>query len=378
MKTEGYPRSYAVAALCVALAAGAYFALHVYDPVIRPILEVLPPFAIAIVFAFLLDPVVDWFQKRRMSREFGVAIVGLSFVVVFVVVGFLVIPNVADQAGQLSENFPKYSDQAQRQVNRMLIEHESLLRRFHLPTTMADWTNQFSSQGKRWASSGFSVIATALTSALGKILWVIIIPLSTLWLLRDLDYIKAKALHFVPEGHRDRFAHVSSAIGDVFGKYVRGMIAVSILYSIVTFCVLAIGRLDYALIIGGVAGLLYMVPYVGVFILIVATGIAAIAQPGANPGYAAVLMLLVAAQNVVFDMVITPKVVGGSVGVHPVLSLFALAVGAQMFGVAGMILAVPCAAACQVALGHWYPKINDDLRTKRKSRKKAQKEPEST
>ena len=67
---------------------------------------------------------------------------------------------------------------------------------------------------------------------------------------------------------------------------------------------------------------------------------------------------------VLFDLVVTPKVVGGNVGVHPVLMLFSLALGARLFGVVGMVAAVPIAAAFQVALGQYYPRIHDDLRAR--------------
>lgn len=366
METRTYPRAIIAAALMVMLAAVVYVALHIYDPVIRPIMDVLPPFVIAGVFALLLDPVVDWFQKMGRSRGFGVGVVGLSFLVVFLLVGFFVVPRITEQAVGLSENFQTYIDQAQKQLNVVLNHERPLLQRFHLPTTTADWAKRFSVQTEQAATRALSWIAGVMTLAAPRILWLIIIPLSTLWLLRDLDYIKAKIVHFTPDDHRERLMHVSSAVGEVFGKYVRGMLAVAILYSVVASVVLSVAGLDYALIIGGISGLLYLVPYIGTVAIALVTGIAAIVQPDQGTTYALVLMGILTFQSfVLFDLLITPRVVGGSVGVHPVLSLFSLALGARMFGAVGMVLAVPVAAALQVALGHWFPKINDSLRQSR-------------
>ena len=89
----------------------------------------------------------------------------------------------------------------------------------------------------------------------------------------------------------------------------------------------------------------------------------ALVQPGHGIGYALVLMgAMGLLGSAIFDLLVTPKVVGGSVGVHPLLTLFSLMLGAQLLGILGMVIAVPVAASIQVALAHFYPQILDDLR----------------
>jgi len=281
---------------------------------------------------------------------------------VFLLVGFLVIPQIANQAGQLAENLPAYTQRAMEAVNGLVERAKPLLERLHLPTTAGDLAKRFSAQIEQAASGSLSFVAGTLTSILSKLLWVIIIPLATLWLLKDLDYIKTKVVHFTPDRQKERLMRTSTAVGGVFGKYVRGMLAVAIIYSAFASIWLSIAGLDYALIIGGLSGLLYLVPYIGALTTILAAGIAAFAT-GHTFGFAAALMVALAAQSfVLFDMVVTPKVVGGNVGVHPMLMLFSLALGARLFGVIGMVAAVPFAAALQVAIGQYYPQIYDNLR----------------
>lgn len=360
MPDQTHPRIAGVAAFLVALAAGVYVAVHLYEPLVRPLLDVLPPFVIAIVFAFLLDPVVDWVQRRGGSRGFGVALVGICFLLAFLVVGFFLVPRLVDQAVNLTENLPAYSEQVQKTANSLLIRGKPLLERLNLPTTTAEWTQRFSGQAEAAASRALSYLAGTLSAAFSKILWVILIPLSTLWLLKDLDYLKAKIVYLAPHRHQDRLLRVSSAVGGVLGRYVRGMLTVAILFSIITSIVLSGAGLDYALVIGGISGLFYLVPYIGVVTLAAITGIATLVQPEAGWGMVAGLVIYLLVQSfVLFDLVITPRVVGGSVGVHPVLMLFSLALGARLFGVVGMVAAVPVAAACQVALGLFCPRIND-------------------
>lgn len=359
------------AAALVAAAALAYITLLMYDPILVPIFDVIPPFVIAFVVAFLLDPLVDWFERKGTSRDFGVAIVGLSFIVVFVLAGMTVIPKMAEQASGLAVNFEKYVDVAQKQFGSLIVKEKPLLEKYHLPTTASAWTQRFSQQIENAATNSLNFISSFITSALSRIMWIIIIPLATLWILRDLDYIKAKIVHYTPGTHRDNLIKTSSAIGSVFGKYIRGMLTVAIMFSVVAAAVLSGLKLQYGLIIGAFAGLFYLIPYIGVLILMVITGITALVQPPHSLAYAGLLMAILAVQSfVIFDMIITPKVVGGSVGVHPLLALFSLTLGAKLFGIVGMLAAVPVVASLQVAIGQVYPLIYDDVRGKPKKEKK--------
>jgi predicted PurR-regulated permease PerM len=182
-------------------------------------------------------------------------------------------------------------------------------------------------------------------------------------LLKDLDYIKAKVVHLTPEKHRTKIVAVTSAVGGVFGRYVRGMMIVAILYSIVATIVLSAFGVQYALIIGVVAGLFYLVPYLGNIVIVGMSVIALLVQPGHTGAQAGILAGILLVQSmIVFDLFITPRIAGGSVGVHPVLALFSLALGAQMFGVIGMVFAVPVMASLQVAMGQAFPVIYERVR----------------
>lgn len=353
------------------IVAGVVYCLSlIYEPVVSPVLSVLPPFAIAFILAFLLDPVVDWLQRRRLSREMGVAVVGLAFLIVFVLLGFLVLPRLVDQATELAQNSQHYVDVVQRQIDGFLAARKPMLNRLHLPTTMANWANQYSGQLGAFGKGSLVMLSSGLAAIASRALWLVIIPMATFILLKDLDYIRAKVVHLTPERHKAALISMSSAVGLVFGRYVRGMMAVALLYGVLASIILSLFGLQYALIIGVLAGLFYLVPYLGNIVIVGMTVTAVLVQNPDATGTAAVLALILLVQSmIVFDVMITPRVAGGSVGVHPVLALFSLAVGAQMFGVVGMILAVPVVASIQVALGQIYPSVNEQLRKRAEAAK---------
>jgi predicted PurR-regulated permease PerM len=359
---HGPPHVYTIAAALLAIAAGLYCVRLIYEPVIAPILDVLPPFTIALVIAFLLDPLVDFLGKRQIPRGIAVMMVGLAFLIVFVLVSALLVPKIISQASMLADNFPEYVKSIRMAIDDFLEHNKSMLERLHLPSTSGDWVRRFSAQLESIGKSTLNIVASSLSGAASRFLWVIIIPLGTLWFLKDFDYIKAKVVYFTPDSHQERLRHIGSAVGQVFSKYVRGMLTVAVLYSVTASIVLTLADLQYGLIIGALSGLLYMVPYIGVLITVLATGIAAMVQPGHSLAYVVGLMAWIGVQSfVIFDQLVVPKIVRGSVGVHPLVTLFSLALGARLFGFAGLVLAVPVVAAAQVALAYYYPKINDPL-----------------
>ena len=357
-------------AIIIAVAAVVYCIQLIYEPVIAPVLNVIPPFAIAFVVAFLLDPAVDWLQRHGFSRGIGVAVVGLAFLVVFVLAGALLLPRMVEQAGGLARNFQHYVDVVQQQINGFLAARQPLLTRFHLPTTTTEWTTRYSTQLEVIGGSSLSMLSSGLSAIASRLIWLIIIPMATFILLKDLEYIKAKIVYLTPDRHKDRLIAMSSAVGSVFGKYVRGMMAVALLYSVVASIILSLFGLPYALIIGALAGLFYLVPYLGNIVIVGMAVTTVLVQNPQGGATACILALILLVQSmIVFDLIITPRVAGGSVGVHPVLALFSLVLGAQMFGVVGMILAVPVVASIQVALGQMYPSINEQIRTRGKDEK---------
>lgn len=358
MDRNVFPRSANVALWLISLSCLVYIVANLYIPLIRPILEVLPPFFIAFLLAFMLDPLVDRLQKTGMPRGAGVAVVGSVFLVVVIALGLLVVPAISRQAQDLSANYEKYAQIASQRLETLIVGLTPTLEKLNLPTTVDEWTAKLAPQAQSTAEQGLSMIGTAITSLFSKVLWLIIVPLASLWLLKDIDYFKQKILYLTPENNREKLRKIGSAVGAVFFKYLRGMATVAVIFSICSVIMFQAFGLKYALIIGSISGILYMVPYVGVLTIICIACISIMVQPAHSMQLAAIVAGSIAVMSFgLFDQLVTPKVVGGSVGVHPVLSLFTLALGAKLFGVAGIILSVPIAAAIQVVIGEFYPKI---------------------
>lgn len=323
--------------------------------------DVLPPFVIAFALALLLDPVHDRFERRGIPRGMAVALTFVLFLAVFVAVTAYGVPRVAFQVADLLRNLETYSRQFEGAVDEWARTNQVLLQRLNLPPTLTEFWQQYRGQITGYAQGILGNVFGALQSSAGVLSWVIIIPLVTLYLLIDLDKIRDRLLYLPPPQHRETVFALASKVGGVFAAYFRGLIGICAAYSLLVYLVLALGfHLPYALTLGLAAFLCYAVPYLGQLSLIaVCVGIAWVSgRPPTQVGGVAIALLFI---GQIFDQIVTPRVNGRQVGLHPVLGLFALMVGGQLFGLPGMVLAVPVAAAVRVVLIELYPRLGEPM-----------------
>ncbi len=236
-------------------------------------------------------------------------------------------------------------------------KHRETLIKFKLPTTLQEVFSRYGHQATKGIASGIQHASNWIIANLSKALWFILIPLVAFYFLNDIDRIRKKAVLFIPERWRPRSTEVLSRMGGVFSSYVRGLIIVCLLYGIATVIVLAAFKLKYGIILGLLAGVLYAVPYLGAILTTVLVFLVGLATYPHGVTQAVWVALAMVALNQLFDMGVTPRILGRSVGLHPVLSLFALMAGAQLFGLVGMVLAVPVAASIQEIVFEFCPEL---------------------
>ncbi|MCL6519910.1 MAG: AI-2E family transporter [Armatimonadetes bacterium] len=336
---------------------------------------VLPPFIIAFIIAWLLDPLLVRLQKHKVPRIVAVAGVYIVFLAFFVLGILFIVPIVVKQAQDLARDIPHQYARFQDFLTAFMQKHQSLLERLQLPTTLQEAFSRYSSRIAPITRSAIQALSHWLLENLSKAVWLILIPLSAFYFLNDMERIRSKSVLIVPKRYRARVTEIASRVGQVFSSYVRGLIIVCLLYSIGTTVILAAIGLKYGIILGLLAGVLYAVPYVGaitITLLVFLVGLATYPQGAfAHAVFAGLLMVVL---NQTFDLVITPRILGKSVGLHPVLGLMALVAGGQLFGIVGMILAVPVVASIQEVVFEFFPELKVKENKKRKSHENSKKQ----
>jgi predicted PurR-regulated permease PerM len=323
--------------------------------------DVLPPFLIAFAIALLLDPILNRMQGWGWSRRAATLVVFAIFLLVFAGVALVLIPAAVRQAADFAGKMPAYYAELSQRAQAALQSHEALLARLRLPTTSNEILARYQAQLTHLLQTLVSRLLQVFAGSVSRLPWMAIIPIVTYYMLQEIQPLRARLVYLVPARHRSRFLALSERVGAVFSGYVRGLIIVCAGFALLNGLVLGLlFRLPYALMVALISGVLYAVPYVGGAATVAIVGLVALS---AHPS-AGFLLGVIAAELLVyqlFDQVITPRVVGGQVGLHPVVSLFALTAGGQLFGLPGMILAVPVAASLQVVLTSLWPSLAEPL-----------------
>ena len=339
-----------------ALALLALVAWHVFEAA----LSIATPFVFGTMLTLLLDPLVDRIQRRGYSRIAAVGIVFIAFLIVLVLIGIVAIPALVNQTSTIAEEGPRYLLSLQTSANQFLAAHPKILG-FTLPTNVSAISGEISNRAANLLSQYAGRITEFLLGSISTLLEMILTLIVTFYLLVDIDKLRARLFYLAPEKARRPMALYARDIGRVFSEYLRGLLIVSLLYGAATFLLLmgmSLAHHDivrYALLAGVAGGLLYTIPYLGPFVTAFITFLVAFAAGGIGFGGLGIVLTLVL--NQIFDNIITPRIVGGGVGLHPVVSLFALTLGGALFGLWGLLLSVPIAASIQAILFRLFPKL---------------------
>lgn len=318
--------------------------------------DLLPPFFIAFFLASLLDPVVTRMQRRGLPRGRAVAYIFAGVFLTILAGITLIIPSAADQMRDLTTNTPNYTKTFTKQADDLYNQYKKSLNTLGVKESPSRYLGEKSGPVADATKNILDAVKSAVLGFAGRVLWLVIIPLSLFYFLLDYQVIRAKLISFFPLQYRSSIDKMSQEVVDIFSQYIRGLAKVCVLYGFTAVVLFAVFRLPYALFLGIAAGILYAVPYVGPGLAMSSAAIISLTA-GKGVPYTGVVVAAFIIMHVTFDYGVTPRVVGGSVGLHPLVNVFALMVGATIFGVPGMLLAVPVAASIQRLLSHFFPRL---------------------
>ncbi len=306
--------------------------------------EQLLPFFLGAAIAYFLDPIADWLEDHGFSRAIATGIITVTGVLIFVVAALLVIPTLVQQSVQLFKIAPELAGNVSTFFTSTfpsLADEQSTL------------SQSLTSIGQTISERGGQLLNTALSSAAGLLnimVLFVIVPVVAVYLLLDWDRMIARVDDLLPRDHAPVIRRLAAEIDETLASFIRGMGTVCIVLGTYYAIALMIVGLQFGLVVGFVAGLLTFIPYVGALVGgALAIGLALFQFWGEWHWVAAVAGIFVLGQ-VAEGNVLTPKMVGESVGLHPVWLILALSVFGALFGFVGMLVAVPMAAALGVVV----------------------------
>ncbi|WP_149590006.1 AI-2E family transporter [Tabrizicola flagellatus] len=304
--------------------------------------NVLLPFIVGGAIAYFLDPVADRLERMGLSRVAATSVISLIALLLVVLMVLAVIPTLVNQLKALVNAAPDISRQLQ----------DFLLQRFpDLADSTSTIRQTLAEIGLAIQARGAELAQGILSSALGVIsvvLFIVVVPVVAFYLLLDWDEMVARIDSMLPLDHAPTIRRLAREIDAVLAGFVRGQVSVCITLGTFYAVALMAAGLQFGVIVGAIAGAITFIPYVGSIVGgVLAIGLA-LFQFWGDWVQIGLIAAIFAIGQFVEGNILTPRLVGKSVGLHPVWLLFALSAFGTIFGFVGMLVAVPVAASIGV------------------------------
>ena len=309
---------------------------------------ILLPFVVGGAIAYILDPIADRLERLGLPRVAATAVITLGAVAFLAFLVVLVLPTLVEQTVALIRAAPTYVEAfrawLEARFPAMLVE-DGMVRR-----GLADLGETVRARGGEIAEG----LLAGIFGVVNALVFIVVVPVVSFYLLLDWDRMVASVDDLLPREHVRTIRRLARQIDDTLASFVRGQLTVCLILGTYYSVALVLVGLQFGLVVGAIAGLITFIPYVGAIIGgALAIGLALFqfwGEGGAATDWLSIgiVAAIFASGQFLEGNILTPKLVGGSVGLHPVWLLLALSAFGAIYGFVGMLIAVPVAAALGV------------------------------
>ncbi|RKN85839.1 AI-2E family transporter [Paenibacillus ginsengarvi] len=324
---------------------------YIFLPVIALVKTVFLPVLLTGVVYYLLNPIVDWLERKGMRRSASIALLYMLIAGLIALLITIVVPFIRAQIESLLENFPRYSKQVEQQLAEIVGSglFERLQQTFSFEP--ADYVQKLFGQLSNWLSNAWTSIGAFVGAVTEIVLSVVIVPLILFYLLRDGRRLPHYIAKFIPTRLREQSLEVMSEMNRQISSYIRGQIIVSFCIGMLLYIGYLVIGLDYSLVLAIFAACTSVVPYLGPVIAITPALIIAIVT---SPIMLLKMVIVWTIVQLVEGKFISPQIMGKNLHIHPITILFVILTAGKLFGIVGIILAIPGYAVLKVIVVHLF------------------------
>ncbi|MBU2598359.1 MAG: AI-2E family transporter [Actinobacteria bacterium] len=335
-------------ALIIWTIIGALIILFSFFYLLSKLKPIFTPILIAIVLTYLLDPIVKFFEKK--IARIGSIIIAFSIFFLIIVLFFTsLIPMLIGQFKNFGQKIPDYL----KTVEAGLLSYERYYQRVIKTEQLKEILDEITNQLRDFIIS-IAVKAPEFTTDILKLLFNIFIAiLCSFYLLKDRDKLKESLFKIIPAKYSDEISLILRKANNSISIFFKGQLMVALIITVFYFIALSIFRIEFALFLGLVAGLFNIIPYIGPIIGTIPAALVAFFD---SPWKALGIIIVFIVINWIEELVIRPKILSQRLGLHPLIIIFALIVGGFLFGMLGLIVAIPIAAFIQELIYHYLLK----------------------
>lgn len=308
---------------------------------------ILGPFFLAFVLAYLLNPLVEVLERHRIGRKSAIAIVFALIVMVLAATIFLLLPTLYNELNKIAVILPNTLESIAERIDGLRNQFKAT----GLPSRVALVLDEHLGQGEVVVANWLNLFLDNLPNALASFSLYLLSPVITLYLLADWKALREGFFRIVPQRWRMEWRRLCQDINHVIRLFARGNLVIAIIVGILVGVGVKLVGMEYALLIGLICGIFDLIPYFGPVIGAVPSILIALTN---SPAMAVKVALVILIVQQLEGNIISPKLMGDSVGLHPLWIVFALLAGGEIAGFWGMFLAVPLAAVFRVVFNHIY------------------------
>lgn len=320
----------------LAVLAGALLFLYVFS-------EILLPFVAGFAIAYLLDPIADRLEKLGLGRTTATVVILILFVLVILLVALAVAPLLMDQLGSLAKRLPEVVQRVQRLITGPGQEWLQRLTGGRVPDVQSG-VGQFASEAVSWFGTVLQQLWAGGQAVVSIISLLVVTPVVAFYMLMDWDRMVGKVDGWVPPRHRQTVRRLGREIDSAVAGFVRGQALVCLALGLYYGIGLSLVGLEFGLLIGISSGIISFIPYVGSLAGLIVSTAVAVGQFWPDYVTVGIVLAIFFSGQFIEGNILSPKLVGSSVGLHPVWLMFALLAFGYLFGFAGLLMAVPLAA----------------------------------
>ena len=322
---------------------------------LNQITSIYLPIVLAIILSFILNPLVGLLQrikirplKNGLSRAPAILVTFfLAFSMLGLTITFILLPFV-EEFNLLISNLPNYIEK----IKNISIMLGSTAHSQYIPENIRGVFDQALSEATAFSVNLAKRMLNAILAFASQIVELVVVPVLTYYLLKDWEVLRDDFISLVSEPYRPQIRQIIREMAAVVSGYIRGQVVVSVIIGLMVFSGTYIFGIDYPLVLGLLATLTETIPIIGP---IVGAAPAVLLAYIISPALAIKVMLFYVFVQQLENHIIVPKVMGHSIDLHPIAIIISLLIGGHLFGLAGMILAVPTAALLKVLIKHiWY------------------------
>ncbi len=308
------------------------------------------------ILAYLFNPIINYFESKNINRMIGVLILYLGILCFILIFALLVIPRSSSEIKGLVNNMPVYIEKISNITDEIYNKYYSTIG--ELPP-LFQGVQQVVMENivglEHMIMDGLKSFIGGILKTFSKVVSLILTPILTFYFLVDKDYFKERIIGLIPKKNREEYRKLFLEIDDSMSLFVRGRIIMAIYVGVVTAIILLILRIDFALLIGFITGIADIIPYIGPFLGFLPAAFFAYLDSPLKALWVSILFILI---QWVENNILAPKILGDSTGLHPLIVLISIIIGGGIFGVLGMILAVPVVAISIILFKFISKKLN--------------------